>query len=382
MRRTRARAPGDAAPWRPVRPWGAVVLCWALSCLAAGLSPAGSCFATSAPGGGPFGAPVTEVVERPFPLLVPLSYRWARGAAWMGALMSACRELPAAARRELAASGLDDRAGRLALCARLHTLDHLTPDDSPDVAVAVRLVPAPEAARTGAAREEDALAVRRALVLDLEATLLAVRRDWPPSLAEARKRAVALDAAALRLEALWRALEAAHEAAGPWSCGPGALSALERASRGAPENAALWLLLAEARLQRDLPQAAVASAGEALRLLGRDGARHPADARLAARARYVRGLAHWRLGQPALAEADLDAALALGAESAREDAERARRLRARGAVRLARRNVEGMCADFAAACALGDCEGLAAARGRGYCRSATTGAGGAEGGAP
>ncbi|MDE7240327.1 translation initiation factor IF-2 [Desulfovibrio sp.] len=347
---------------------------WAVLCLLGGEIDVGV-WAAGPPGGGPppAGAAVTEVAQRPFPLLVPLSYRWARGAAWFNALMAACPELPGAARRGLAASGLDDRAGLLALCARLHTLDHLTPDDSPDIAVAVRLVPASPEARASALREEDLLAVERALLLDMEATLLAVRRDWPPTLAEARKRAEALDAAAQRLEALWLAHGAAQPGPGGWICGPEALDGLERAARGAPDNAALWLLLAEARLQRDLPQAAVASAGEALKLLARHVARHPADERLAARARYVRGLAHWRLGQPALAEADLDAALHnAGVDSAPDDAERARRLRARAAVRLARRNVAGMCADFAAACALGDCEGLALARSRGQCRAAGT----------
>ncbi|WP_301217884.1 hypothetical protein [uncultured Desulfovibrio sp.] len=36
---------------------------------------------------------------------------------------------------------------------------------------------------------------------------------------------------------------------------------------------------------------------------------------------------------------------------------------------MLRRDVDGMCADFLAACGLGDCEGLAVARRRGYCRS-------------
>lgn len=363
----------------PARLWA---LGAALLCLLGGLVPAGAWSAAlPGPGSRAAGAAVTEVVQRPFPLLVPLSYRWARGAAWMSALMAACPEFPAAARRGLAASGLDDRAGRLALCARMHRLDHLTPDDSPDMAVAVRLVPASAEARAGALREEDLLAVERALLGDLEATLLAVRSDWPSSLAEARTRAAALDAASLRLEALWRALAAVQASTGPWACGPEALDALERAAQGAPDNAALWLLLAEARLQRDLPQGAVASASRVLELIAAGGTKHPADARLAARARYVRGLAHWRLGQPALAEADLDAALhGTGAEGAPDDTERAHRLRARAAVRLARHNAAGMCADLAAACALGDCEGLAVARSRGQCRGAPAGSG--EGAAP
>ncbi|MDE5878414.1 MAG: translation initiation factor IF-2, partial [Desulfovibrio sp.] len=191
-------------------------------------------------------------------------------------------------------------------------------------------------------------------------------------------------AAALRLEARWRALGEAQGAPGGWACAAEALPALERAVNGAPENAALWLLLAEARLQRDLPQGAVEAAGEALGRLG-EGPGTAANARLEGRARYVRGLGHWRLGQPALAEADLDAALREGpAESAAPDEERVRRLRARGAVRLLRRNVDGMCEDLSAACALGDCEGLAVARGRGHCRAGAgaSGTSGAFGGAP
>ena len=319
-------------------------------------------------------APVTEVVNRPFPLLVPLSYRWARGAAWLGALHAAKPAVGADARRGLADAGLDDGGGLLALCSRLYSLSHLTGDDSPELAVAVRLVPVADLpqALVGALREADVLALTRALLLDMEAALLAVQRQWPATLAEARGRAAGLDAASQRLEALWQGVSAVQPAAGGWACGPEAVPVLERSVRGAADNAALWLLLAEARLQRDLPQAAVAAASESIGLLS--GAREAAETRLAARARYVRGLGHWRLGQPALAEADLDASLrAASPASAPQGAERARRLRARGAVRLGRRNVDGMCEDFAAACALGDCEGLAAARARGHCRGGAAG---------
>ncbi|WP_165075073.1 MULTISPECIES: translation initiation factor IF-2 [unclassified Desulfovibrio] len=356
--------PASAAPG----PWRFWALCGAIFCLLGG-GPCPALAGATAAGASPGPCAVTEVMDRPFPLLVPLSYRWARGAAWMSALITASPALEAGARRALADAGLADRGGLLALSARLHSIGHLTPDDSPELAVAVRLVPAPDMpqALAGALREGELLALLRALLLDMESTLLAVQRSWPATLAEARQQASGLDAASLRLEALWRGAMAAQPAAGGWMCAPGALPALELAVRGAPDNAALWLLLAEARLQGDLPQAAVGAAGEALGLLA--GRAHPADARLEARARYVRGLGHWRLGQPALAEADLDAALGtISPESGAQGAERARRLRARGAVRLMRRHVAGMCEDFAAACALGDCEGLAAARARGHCR--------------
>lgn len=390
MRCEPARAVRPRRPrWRPgAGALLAAVLCLLAVPLQAGVTCAGQ--AVAAPPGGGVGArggAITELVRRPFPLIVPLAYRWARAAAWLNALEAACAELPAGARLGLASSGLDDRAGLLALCARLHTLDHLTPEDSPELLVAVRLAPTPDtaAALASAVRGADLLAVQRALVLDLAETASRVRREWPSTLAQARTRAVALEEAAMRLDVLWLALEVAREAPGGWFCAPEALPLLERAATGAPENAAVWLLLAEARMQRDLPQAAVDTANEALRLLSRpQGAPLSAAAeRLAARARYVRGLGHWRLGQPALAEADLDAALRTAhAESAPQGAELARRLRARGAVRMLRHDEGGMCADFMAACALGDCEGLAVARGRGQCRPGVEDAAGAGEGAP
>ena len=376
MRSRSARGTGASAPRRRFRPPVAGAVLGVLLCLLAWF-PSGAGIRHGAGGPGEAVAAsalsdVTELVRRPFPLIVPLEYRWARAAAWLCALETARSGLPAGARIGLAASGLDDRAGLLALCARLHTLDHLTPEDSPELVVAVRLVPAPDAsaAMVSAVREADLLAARRALILDLEREMLAVRRHWPASLAEARRRAVELEAAAARLEALWQALAAARAAPGGWFCAPEALPALERAAMGARENAAVWLLLAEAQMQRDLPQAAVDAPGVAVRLLALDGTAEPGVARLAGRARYVRALGHWRLGQPALAESDLDASLrATSSETAPQGEELARRLRARGAVRMLRRDVDGMCADFLAACGLGDCEGLAVARRRGYCRS-------------
>ena len=39
---------------------------------------------------------------------------------------------------------------------------------------------------------------------------------------------------------------------------------------------------------------------------------------------------------------------------------------------MLRRDYPGMCADFADACGLGDCEGLAVARAQNYCRTGAT----------
>lgn len=111
----------------------------------------------------------------------------------------------------------------------------------------------------------------------------------------------------------------------------------------------LWAALGEVQLQLDQPQNALESLNKALR-----------EEPDMPRALYVRGLGHLRLQQSALAEADLSAAL-------RGNPDNPAWLRARGAVRMVRDDVAGMCEDFEKACALGDCEGLSAARKREQC---------------
>ena len=115
-------------------------------------------------------------------------------------------------------------------------------------------------------------------------------------------------------------------------------------------------MLAEAQLQAGMPQRSIHSCSAALEL-----------APGLARARYIRALAHWRLQQVALAEDDLSAALNTTDETFLRTPDRVRMLRTRGALRMVRNNAEGMCSDLTAACALGDCEGLAAARNQLFC---------------
>ena len=69
----------------------------------------------------------------------------------------------------------------------------------------------------------------------------------------------------------------------------------------------------------------------------------------------------------ALAEDDLSAALNTADDTFLRTPDKVRMLRARGALRMLRNHAEGMCSDLTAACALGDCEGLAAARNQMLC---------------
>lgn len=192
---------------------------------------------------------------------------------------------------------------------------------------------------------------------------------WRRLLQEAEEAARRVDAAAdtESLRAAASALEALLgdvrrlllDASDGWLAGAQDMPRLEELVAAAPESALARLMLAEARLRAGLPQQCVEAASAALRL-----------APDLARARYVRALAHWRLQQPALAEEDLDAALRAAPApvgSLAHDGRRRDILRARGALRMLRGNEAGMCEDLTAACALGDCEGLVALRGRGRC---------------
>ena len=180
-------------------------------------------------------------------------------------------------------------------------------------------------------------------------------QDWSPNGSSGDPQATA-ELEADKLEAALDVQEVLQAATEDWVVRAEALPTLERAAPHLPQNAVVWAMLAEAQLRSSLPQRCVDSSSRALRL-------SPS----LSRARYIRALAHWRLQQLALAESDLTASLD-GRHGDRPEGEAlAARLRARGAVRLLRRNETGMCEDFFAACALGDCEGLTLARRRQQC---------------
>lgn len=162
--------------------------------------------------------------------------------------------------------------------------------------------------------------------------------------------------ASRQLQALLQAQDVLASDADGWLVPDGFLPQLEQVSARLPQSPAAWLLLAEAQLRRGLPLQSIASCDAALAL----------DSGLS-RARYIRALGHWRLQQLALAENDLTSSLDDRHGFTAQGEDRARRLRARGTVRMQRRDVPGMCEDFGAACALGECEGLILARAQQYC---------------
>ena len=334
--------------------------------------------------------PITEVEMRAVTPPVTREAAWAhaRASAWLAALHRAVIAFPQ--RREIR-MGAVAPAERLALAAQLYRAAAPPLADTPNAAkapdtaedsplhVALSLTSRPQAGTELilALRNPELLALRHTLISETRDTLEIMDRHWPggtaalqpatpgvktPEVERGFWQARDWQRLGARLNGLWLAQAALDLTPEGWLTGADALSTLERAAREAPRSPTVRLLLAEAQLQRNLPQQSIESCTEALRLA-------PGSNLISGRARYIRALAHWRLQQLALAEDDLNAALHTRTPSAPQGAEQARRLRARGAVRMLRRNYPGMCADFSAACALGDCEGLAVARAQKYCRT-------------
>ena len=363
------------------------------------------------PGSLPLPSPISHSAQCPGTPLPPHVQRLcAEAAAQLEALHEAAARLPN--RRDIR-MGVADADERTALAAELYTpliegghtaAGAAQTSDSP--VVTVTLLVRPDAAETllRLLRNPDVLALRRLLLADLAQGLSLARQvakefaaaessaadagrashvpgsggTWyvakvtPPGqleqhpplpvMPDARQEAAQqrardrADSLAAQITANLTALDALHLSPEGWLTTAESLPLLEKSADAMPRSAAMQLLLAEAQLQAGMPQRSIHSCSAALEL-----------APGLARARYIRALAHWRLQQVALAEDDLSAALNTTDETFLRTPDRVRMLRTRGALRMVRNNAEGMCSDLTAACALGDCEGLAAARNHLFC---------------
>ena len=372
--------------------------------------PADESPAASKTGPLPLISPVSHSSQCPAAPLPPHVQRLcAEAAAQLQALHAAAAQLPN--RRDIR-MGITDAQERTALAAELYTPliegEHSTggtSQNSGTQGVTVTLLARPDAAETllRLLRNPDVLALRRLLLADLAQSLASapqiaeeyaasesppksegrsltpgsggswyVAKVTPPGEFEqhppmpvmpdaqheaARQRAQAkADNLAAEITACLAAMDALRLSPEGWLTTAEAMPMLENAAADLPRSAAVRLLLAEAQLQAGMPQRSIHSCSAALDL-----------APTLARGRYIRALAHWRLQQMGLAEDDLSAALNTADEAFLRTPDRVRMLRARGALRMLRNNAEGMCSDLTAACALGDCEGLAAARNQQLC---------------
>ena len=371
------------------------------------LSPEDDTASPSRPGPLPLPSPVIRSAQCPAAPLPPHVQRLcAEAAALLDALHAAAATLPN--RRDIR-MGITDVNEYTALAAELYTplteVNHAAASgDSGAQSITVTLLARPDASESllRLLRNPDALKVRRLLLADLANVMENARQiaheaaanaqsgadpdnttpgsggSWyiakatqpgqiiqhPPqplprdAAQDAVREATQKKAAALAepLAAAIAAQDALRLSPEGWLTSADALFTLEKAATALPRSAAIHLVLGEAQLQAGMPQRSIASCTAALEL-----------APDFTRARYIRALAHWRLQQLALAEDDLNAALEGTAESFPHTSDKVRLLRARGALRMLRSNAPGMCEDLIAACALGDCEGLAAAREQQFC---------------
>ena len=304
--------------------------------------------------------------EIPHPLTAQMVWLTSRAEQWQAALKEALPACPVTGSASLALQPIREDQ-RLPLLAQLYKAHAAPLTDREKQATApgtasleLHMQPRPDTEELAAVlvQNPEVLALQQRLFDDTETVLARIRRNWngAESLENVWGRGD-WKRETNYLQGLWLTQQALALAPEGWLTSPNALAGLDLACRLAPDCAVAHLLLAEARVQRNLPQQAIDAVSQALRLWPELG-----------RARYVRGFAHWRLQQLALAEDDFTVALQPQQAVPPQGPELARRLRARGAVRLVQQKIDAVCEDFERACALGDCDGLAHVREQGLCR--------------
>lgn len=304
---------------------------------------------------------------RPVPLVMPMDYAATRAQAWLGALKKAVGHLPPAAKRRLEdiALGSADTGGQasiMALAAAIFPIEVITPQISSGQEIKVYLnTPGNLRDFSRLAADSETIAMLAGILLEIDETLKAVNGAWPKSIDEAREKTDELEGYSKSLEALWQAKEFANRTNAPENS-----RTLRKLAQNAPDSPAIRLLLAESLLAESHFQQCVEEANKAMKLAGKYTGEHQYIwSMLRPGLRAARALAQWHLNQLALAEEDLDAAILEAGKLLPKQKSRLHDLR--GALRITRGNQQGMCADFAEACRLGDCQNLARATRMGQC---------------
>lgn len=301
--------------------------------------------------------------RHPFPLIMPLDYYPTRCQAWLNALAKARKYVPAYAAPRLASMGLDPRLGLEAVAALLFPVDVTTPELAMDEEIKVYLLfPKNLAAETGSIlNAPQALICEMALILEMRANIGILEREWPTSLDASTGVMDDLEKISAILKELWDCAILNHE-----SNGSPDGDTLREISCQTPV-VSLWR--AQADLKDDSLLRAMAEAGEVI-----TGCRRMQDSwpryqalwqYLQAAALFVRARAHLRLGQTALAEADLDHALAC--EQTPDPSLTINLSVTRGELRASKPDISGMCEDYQLACSFGQCQQLANAQRSGQC---------------
>lgn len=297
---------------------------------------------------------ISGAAARPFPALMPLDYAYCRALAWIEALRQAEKLIPATVRDRLGKMDLDGSLARLGLAALACPVEVVTPEITAGNDISVFLKePKPDSFQA-LLQNPAKLIVEMCLIFDMEKRINVLSSTWPASLAEATARMAELDGLSRQLDDLWRlaALRQAPDAS------------LEEMAARLDDSPALWLILARQRAIEHRPQAVLMAADNALRHCDENV---PREGFLAALIRHGRAMAHWQMDQPALAQADLTAAIALLEKSGIDGGRLARLLLDLGRLHLARGDLAAMCQAFGRACAAGLCQGLSEARRQGRC---------------
>ncbi len=277
----------------------------------------------------------------------------ARAAVLLEALSKAANALRAYTAVNI---GVEDSRQRLALALAVHTVEfsgEIVPGSPYDtMIVKAVLAPVPEgleAALPKALSDTNMRAWRKA-ALAFIIPRAAEAMDLARRAFESRSVQIFYD----RLEFLSAQADAWLILNESWQNGTGPREALNLERKALEidrDNPIIWASAGSNLLLLDQPLEAISSLESALAL-------NPD----LSQALYLRGIAHMRLHQLALAESDFSQALKLEPGNPEW-------LRARGAVRMLKEDYASMCKDFFEACSLGDCEGLALARKRGLCQT-------------
>lgn len=312
--------------------------------------------------------PISATIARPFPAIMPLDYAGCRAAAWLTALARAAELEPGPARAFFGEMDLDQRLAALALAAFAFPIAHVTPETAS--AITVELANGdPRRSLSKFVTDPQPLILAMAFISDTINKLASIRKAWPKNLDDARASLANLEKLVAGLDALWlvstELVENKLMAEAP--------SRLAELARAVGDSAALYFLLARARLEANSPRGAIEAANEALaihttsRIPNTEHGGNGLWIYLEAAIYRLRALAHWRLDQTALARADLESALRYSGTWAGSVDERLEMLAEHADLSRIDRDFEAMCEDYRQMCALGQCSEIATARISGEC---------------
>lgn len=300
--------------------------------------------------------------QRPFPVISDLGYYLSRADAWLLALNSAASFVPDLIRARLRLMGFEPSLASLAFCALAFPLDVVTPEKASgmETRVFLRFPTDLNEQWTKIATHPWILTREMAVIWETSQTTDSIHRIWPDSLQAAEAQMQALEDYQTLLISLWNATGfLRNELKG---------EGMELQSPSNIKQESAVLMLESARKSNRLEDADAA----VRRLLALEanptGASHSSVwNRLLADALHLRGLAHAQINQFALAETDFSSAIARLERIGLEDNFKMAVLKSRAELRMHKGDESGMCQDFMAACALGDCRGLSRMRQRGQC---------------